>query len=241
MGIEMLKIDVWSDYVCPFCYIGKRELESALISVGLKEQVELNFKAFELNPNAPTEPTKGMLEDLSEQKGQPLEAIQQMVRGVIERATSIGLDYKFDDMLSQNTLDAHRVGKYAAEVGKAVDYHERIFHAVFTENKFLPNHDQLIELATEVGLDKDKVRTIIEDKNTYLSEVESDKNQARQLQITGVPFFVINHKYALSGAQTKADFENALEEIAKEEGITLKPKLKKLGADTNFCGTDGCD
>lgn len=237
----MLKIDIWSDYVCPFCYIGKRELESALDKLGLKEQVEMNFKAFELTPNGATEPNKSMLEDLSEQKGQPLEAIKQMVQGVIDRAKSIGLDYKFDNMMAQSTLDAHRVGKYAGEVGKKIDYHERIFHAVFTENKFLPDHDQLVALAVEVGLDSDKVREILKDKNAYLAEVENDKNEARQLQISGVPFFVINNKYALSGAQTKADFENALEEIAKEEGLILKPKLKKLGSDTSFCGTDCCD
>lgn len=237
----MLKIDIWSDYICPFCYIGKRELENALVNIGLIGQAKLNFKAFELNPNGATEPNKGMLEDLSEQQGQPLEAIKRMVHGVVDRAKCIGLDYKFDEMLAQSTLDAHRVGKYAAEVGQEADYHERIFHAVFTENKFLPDHDQLVELATDVGLDQDKVRAIIKDKDAYLTEVETDKNEAKQLQITGVPFFVINNKYALSGAQTKADFENALEEIAKEEGITLKPKLKKLGSDKNFCGTDSCE
>lgn len=237
----MLKIDIWSDYVCPFCYIGKRELERALDRLGLKEQTEISFKAFELTPNGPTEPTKGMLEYLSEQKGQPLEAIKQMVQGVIDRAKSIGLDYQFDNMLAQSTLDAHRVGKYAIEVGKEADYHEHIFHAVFTENKFLPDHEQLVALAREVGLDRDKVSAIIADKNAYLAEVDADKNEAKRLQITGVPFFVINNKYALSGAQTKADFENALEEIAKEEGITLKPKLKKLGSDTSYCGTDCCD
>lgn len=237
----MLTIDIWSDYVCPFCYIGKRELESALTEIGLKEQVEVNFKAYELTPNGPTEPNQNMLENLSAQKGQPLEAIKQMVQGVASRAKAIGLDYQFDNLLAQSTLDAHRLAKYAAEVGKAAEYNERIFHAVFTENKFLPNHDQLIELATEVGLDKDKVRVVVEDKQTYLAEVEQDKNDARQLQISGVPFFVINNKYALSGAQTRADFENALEEIAKEEGITLKPKLKAMGSDTDTCGPDSCD
>ncbi len=237
----MLAIDIWSDYVCPFCYIGKRELERALDKLGLTEQVKTNFKAFELTPNGATEPNKNMLDDLSDKKGQPVEAIKQMVQGVIDRAKSIGLDYQFDNMMAQSTLDAHRVGKYAAEVDKEVAYHERIFHAVFTENKFLPDHDQLVALAIEVGLDRDKVSAIIEDKNAYLAEVDADKNEAKRLQITGVPFFVINNKYALSGAQTKADFENALEEIVKEEGITLKPKLKKLGSDTSFCATDCCD
>lgn len=237
----MLKIDIWSDYVCPFCYIGKRELENALEEIGFDEHVELSFKAFELSPNGPTEPNKTMLEDLSEQKGQPIESIEQMVQGVIQRAKGIGLDYRFDEMMAQNTLDAHRLAKYAEEMGKDAEYNERAFYAVFTENKFLADHDQLVSLATEIGLDEDKVREVLEDQQAYLADVEKDKNEARQLQISGVPFFVINNKYALSGAQTKADFENALEEIAKEEGIVVKPKLKTMGSGVNVCGPDGCD
>lgn len=237
----MLTIDIWSDYVCPFCYIGKRELENALVETGLKEKVRINFKAFELSPNGPTEPTIGMLEDLSKRKGQPIESIKQMVQGIVARAKGIGLDYRFDDMLAQDTLVAHRLAKYAAEVDKAAEYNERILHGVFTENKFLPDRDQLTALTTDIGLDQEKVYEIIDDKQAYLAEVEQDKNEARQLQIAGVPFFVINNKYALSGAQTKADFVNAIEEIADAEGIELKPKLKKLGSDTNACGIDGCD
>lgn len=237
----MLQIDIWSDYVCPFCYIGKRELENAIIETGLKDQVKVAFRAFELNPDSPTEPIIGMLEDLSERKGQPLANIKQMVQNIVDRAKRIGLDYHFDNLMAQNTRSAHRLAKYAKEVGKAADYNERIFHAVFTESKFLPDANQLIELATDIGLDRDKVSEIIEDREAYSQDVEQDIELARQLQISGVPFFVINNKYALSGAQTKADFVNALEEIAREEGITLKPKLKKLGAETNSCGIDGCD
>ncbi len=117
---------------------------------------------------------------------------------------------------------------------------ERIFYAVFTENKFLPNTDQLVALAKEVGLDEEKVREIAEDHNAYLTEVEKDINEAISMRISGVPFFVFNDKYAVSGAQPQEVFKQALEQIAEEEGI--KPKLKTFGSDNDggVCGPDGC-
>ncbi|GAB2541469.1 hypothetical protein GCM10026983_09950 [Gracilibacillus alcaliphilus] len=141
-------------------------------------------------------------------------------------------------MMWQNTLNAHRVAKYAQEIGKAQEYQERIFYAVFTEIIFLPDNEQLITLAKEVGLDEDAVREIVEDENAYLAEVENDKMEASKLQMTGVPYFVINRKYAISGGQPQEVFENALKQIAEEEGS--KPTLKSFGSDGDVCGPDGC-
>ena len=238
-GSKLIKIEAWTDYVCQFCYIAKRELENALNETGLKEQVEITYKAYELIPNGATEPTTKMLEGLSKHTGMPESQVRQMVQGTIERAKGLGLDYRYDNMMWQSTLNAHRVAKYAQEVSKGVEYQERIFYAVFTENKFLPDNEQLIGLAKEVGLDEEKVRSILEDENAYLADVQKDIKEARSMQITGVPYFVINNKYAVSGAQPKEVFKEALEKIAEEEGI--KPTLKTFGSsDGGVCGPDGC-
>lgn len=234
----MIKIEAWTDYVCQFCYIAKRELENAIEATGLKDQIEITYKAYELVPNAATEPTTKMLDGLSKHTGQPVEQVRQMVDGTIQRAKTLGLDYRYDNMMWQSTLDAHRVAKYAQKMGKGKEYQERIFYAVFTENKFLPDHEQLIALATEVGLDKEEVRKVIEDDHAYLDEVEKDKSEARQYQVGGVPFFVINNKYSISGAQPQQLFESALKQVAEEEGI--KPKLQNLGQADGVCGPDGC-
>src|SRR5690606_30278872 len=132
-----------------------------------------------------------------------------------------GLDYRYDNMMWQSTLDAHRVAKYAQEVGKGTEYQERIFYAVFTENKFLPDHDQLTALAVEVGLDEEAVRKILKDKNAYLKDVRNDMKEARSLGVSGVPFFVFNRKYAVSGGQPQEVFEKALKQIVEEEGVKV--------------------
>lgn len=234
----MIKIEAWTDYVCQFCYIAKRELENALEATGLKDQVEITYKAYELVPNGATSPTTTMLEGLSKRTGQPVAKVREMVEGTIQRAKSLGLDYRYDNMMWQSTLNAHRVGKYAQEMGKGAEYQERIFYAVFTENKFLPDNEQLIALAKDVGLDEEDVRKILENDGAYLTEVENDKNEARRLNVTGVPFFVINNKYTISGAQSQDTFKNALEQIAEEEGV--KPKLQNLGSSDGVCGPEGC-
>lgn len=234
----MIKIEAWTDYVCQFCYIAKRELEHALEATGLGDQVEITYKAYELVPDGATSPTTTMLEGLSKRIGQPVSKVREMVESTIQRAKSLGLDYRYDNMMWQSTLNAHRVGKYAQEMGKGMEYQERVFFAVFTENKFLPDNEQLLALAKDVGLDEKAVREIPENDNAYLAEVENDKNEATRLRVTGVPFFVINNKYTISGAQSQDTFKNALEQIAKEEG--LKPKLKQLGSSDEVCGPDGC-
>src|SRR5690606_22775585 len=120
--------------VCQFCYIAKRELENALEATGLKDKVEITYKAYELVPDAPTTPTITTLEGLSKRMGQPVSRVREMVNGTIRRAKGLGLEYRYDNMMWQSTLNAHRVAKYAQEVGKGTEYQERIFYAVFTEN-----------------------------------------------------------------------------------------------------------
>ncbi|MDW0118577.1 DsbA family oxidoreductase [Sporosarcina thermotolerans] len=235
----MIKIKAWTDYVCQFCYIAKRELENAIKESGLEDQVEIEYKAYELVPDAPSKPTITTIEGLSHRTGKSKEEVRDMLQGTIERAKGLGLEYNYDNMMWQKTLNAHRVAKFAHEVGKEREYQERIFHAVFTENKFLPDNEQLISLAREVDLDVNIVRTILEDHNAYLDEVEADKAEAMALRITGVPFFLFNDKYAVTGGQPGEVFRNVLKKVAEEVGIT--PKYETFGEiNEGVCGPDGC-
>ena len=212
----MIKVEIWSDFVCPFCYIGKRELDNAIKEKGVEEQVELTFKSFELSPNGPTEPTTAVLENLSKKSGRSLEEMKDITQPMIERAAGLGLDYNYDNLKAQDTLKAHRLSKYAEAEGKMQEFQERLFHGVFTENVFLPDTEQLVKLAVDVGLNEEKAREIAEDETKYLGKVQDDRKTAGALGVNSVPFFVFNDKYAVQGAQLQETFEQVLEKVKEE-------------------------
>ncbi|WP_052380332.1 DsbA family oxidoreductase [Paenibacillus camerounensis] len=234
----MITIDIWTDFVCEYCYIGRRELEKALVSTGIKDQVKINYRAFQLMPDAPTTPTQTMLEAFSQHLGQPIAKVLEMISGPIERGKSLGIDFNFDNLLSQSTLKAHRVAKYAQEMGKADLLQDRLFYSIFTENKFLPDTEQLVEIAKQVGLDEEAVRKIANDETAYLSEVQKDKLEASRIGVTGVPFYVFNNKYAMSGAQPQEVYVEVFEKLKEELGI--KPTLETFGETSATCGPQGC-
>lgn len=211
-----MRIDIWSDYVCPWCYIGKRELENALRDAEMEEKVYIEYHAFELNPDAPTEQTLLFYDHLQEKRGASLEEVKQSMTQTRERAASLDLEYHFENLYQQNTHKAHRLSKYAQEVGKAAAYHERLFHAVFTENDFLTDTKNLVKLGEGIGLDADEVYQIAEDRDAYAKEVELDKSYATRLGIQRVPFYIFNNRYSVSGAQRQEVFEELLKKLARE-------------------------
>lgn len=231
-----MKIEIWSDYVCPFCYIGKRLLEQSLEKTGFKEQAEVVFKAYQLDPNSPKVSTVSIDEALAEKYGTTVEAAKQMNQQVGERAKEVGLHYNFDTMKPSNTFDAHRLTKFASQFGKEAELTELLLQSYFTDGKELGRQEVLISLAEQVGLDRAEAEKVLE-SDRYSEEVERDMNEAMQIGVRGVPFFVLNDKYAISGAQPAEVFENALRQVAEEEG--LKPKLKTFGSDTGGMCSDG--
>lgn len=212
----MMRVDIWSDYVCPWCYIGKRELDNAVQGAGMEDQVYIEYHAFELNPDAPTEQTLLFYDHLQEKRGVTLEEAKQSMEQVVERGASLDLDYHFENLYQQNTHKAHRLAEYAREMGKAEAYHGRLFHAIFTENDFLSDTKNLVKLGEDIGLDADEVRRIVEDKEAYTEEVEQDKSYAERLGIQRVPFYIFNNRYSVSGAQPQEVFEELLEKVAQE-------------------------
>lgn len=216
-----MKIEVWSDFVCPFCYIGKRRLEIALDEFQHKDKVEVTFKSFELDPTVQTDSTISIHESLAQKYGMSVEKAKEMNQGVIDQAKEVGLDYNFDEMSPTNTFDAHRLAKFAETKGKLAEMTERLLHAHFVESKQVSEHDTLIDLAGEVGLDKEEVKSVLS-SNQFEKEVRAEETEAQTIGVRGVPFFVINRKYAISGAQPKEVFADALQKVWEEEVDTAE-------------------
>lgn len=212
-----MKIEMWSDFVCPFCYIGKTRLEKALEQFSHSDEVEVEFKSFELDPNAPSHSDKNIHESLAEKYGISIEQAKQNNTQIGVQAAQIGLTFHFDEMKPTNTFDAHRLAKYAKNQGKEREMIERLLHAYFTESKNIGDTATLADLAEEVGLDRQEALHVLNSKEIYVSDVRADQRMAQQLGVTGVPFFVINQKYAISGAQPIETFFSALEKVWEEE------------------------
>ncbi|GAA0489697.1 DsbA family oxidoreductase [Salinibacillus aidingensis] len=211
-----MKIEVWSDFVCPFCYIGKRRLEMALEQFPHKDEVEVEFKSFELDPNAPAYTDESIYESLAAKFGSSIEQVKEMNKGIIEQAADIGLEYNYDNMKPTNTFDAHRLAKYAQTQGKEKELTENLLYSYFTENKNVGDIDTIADIAEKTGMDREKTLEVLNDETAYADDVRADEQMARQIGANGVPFFVINQKYSLSGAQPLETFEKALEKVWNE-------------------------
>lgn len=204
-----MKIEIWSDVMCPFCYIGKRKFEAALDSFAHKDDVEIEWKSFQLNPAMKTDPSKSTIEYLSETKGWSMEYTRTTVAYVTQMAREVGLSYDFDKAVVANSFDAHRLVQYAKTKGRGDFMEERLFKAYFTEGKNTADHSTLILLAKEAGLDEDGVKAVLAG-DAFSNEVKNDLSEADKLGITAVPCFVFNRKYAVSGAQDTRVFADTL-------------------------------
>lgn len=213
-----IKVDIWSDVACPWCYIGKRNLEAGLAIFGDTEDslpVELEYHSFELAPDTPVEFAGNEVDFLVRHKG----ISEDQVRGMLERVTGIakaaGLEYDFDALQHTNTVKAHQLLRYAKAHGAQLEAKERLLSAHFVEGRHVGRMADLADLAAEIGLDRDDVlRSLQEDE--YLYEVHADMRQAREYGINGVPFFVIDGRYGVSGAQPPEVFAQALAQVAAE-------------------------
>lgn len=231
-----MKIEVWSDYVCPFCYIGKRRLELALEQFPHKDQVEVEFKSFQLDPNTPKYSEQSIYEALATKFGTTEEQVREMNKGMIAQAADIGLTYNYDNMKPTNTFDAHRIAKFAKTVGKEKELTENLLHGYFTDSKNVGDLETLADIAEASGIDREKALEVLNDEKAFAVDVKNDQIIAQQLRITGVPFFVINQKYAISGAQPLETFTSALEKVWEEENP--KPLFEDLSQDTGAVCTD---
>jgi len=204
-----MKIEIWSDVVCPWCYIGKRRLERALRSVPGGGQAQVVWRSFELDPAAPRARDVAPAEHLARKYGVSVPEARTMMARVSAVAKEEGLDYRLEEARSGNTFDAHRLGHFAATKGLGDRAEEVLMEAYFCKRLPIGDREALVSLAPAMGLDEVEVRAMLE-SNAYADAVRADEARAAELGITGVPYFVIDGKAQLSGAQPVEVFVEAL-------------------------------
>ncbi|MEU2618457.1 DsbA family oxidoreductase [Streptomyces sp. NPDC007157] len=209
MSASTLRIDVWSDVVCPWCHIGKRRLEAALGRFEHADEVEVHWHSFQLDPAHPRGDRRPVLEALAHKTGAPPARLRAMIRQVTELAAAEGLRYDLERAVSVNTVDAHRLTHLAAAHGRGAEMHERLLRAHLGEGEVVDDPGTLMRLGTEVGVPEDEVRRML-DGDAYADAVAADAREARRHGATGVPFFVLDRAYGLSGAQSADTFLSAL-------------------------------
>jgi predicted DsbA family dithiol-disulfide isomerase len=213
-----IKVDIWSDIQCPWCYIGKRKFEAALADADV--EVEVEYHSFELAPDTPVDFAGSPLDYLSERKGIPPAQAQTMIDRVVDIASSVGLDYHYETIHQTNTVLAHELLHLAKAHGRQAELKERLLAAYFVEGRHVGRVDDLADLAAEVGLDRTEVVAALTD-HRYLADVKADVAQAAAYGINGVPFFVFDSRYGVSGAQETATFVQVLEQVRAESGSTV--------------------
>jgi predicted DsbA family dithiol-disulfide isomerase len=201
--------------MCPFCYIGKRRFEKALEEFPAKTKVEVEWKSFQLSPDIKTDPSVNIHQFLAKHKGMSLDQAKQMNDQVKQMAAQEGLVYNFDKSVVANSFNAHRFVHLAKNHGKQGEAEEQLFQSYFTDGKNIDDTTTLIELGRQIGLDPIAVSTVLSSE-TYGEEVNNDIEEAQALGIRGVPFFVFDRKYAVSGAQDINAFKQALEKAYEE-------------------------
>ncbi|MGD6804977.1 DsbA family oxidoreductase [Rossellomorea aquimaris] len=215
--------------------MGKRRLEDAIKQID--HPIEVTYRCFELDPTAERDIKDNIYEKLAKKYGMSIEAAKANTQNMVNMAKEAGLDYQMDTMVLTNTFDAHRLTMYAKTKGVMIEMTERILHALFTESKHIGDHETLAELAAEVGLDRDAVAEMLA-SDAMADEVRADERAAQQIGVSGVPFYLIDKKYALTGAQPTEVFVQALQKVIAESQITV---LNSDSSDGVVCDENGCE
>lgn len=210
-----MTIQIWSDVVCPYCYIGKREFERALEQFPHREQVQVEWKSFELDRDAPVRSPDDMYDHLAKKYGRTRDQAKEMVQGVVDRARTVGLEYNMEHAVMGSSFDAHRLIQLAKTKGLADAAEERLFKAHFVLGEHIGDKAVLRAIAEEIGLDSNEAAEMLAG-DAFTEAVEADEYEAQQIGVRGVPFFVLDNKYAVSGAQHSDHFLGALEQAWRE-------------------------
>lgn len=233
-----MKIEIWSDVVCPFCYIGKRKLEKALAHFPQKESVEIEWKSFQLNPDLKTNPAMNTLEYLAESKGWTMTQTREISAQLSEMAKTAGLTFDFENAVVANTHNAHRLLHLAKSLQKGGEMKERLLQAYFTESRNLDDPETLIALGREVGLDGQKIKNLLE-STQYEDAVDQDIYESRLVGVKGVPFFLIDRKFGISGAQPVEVFSETLEKAWAEFAKDNQPIQVSENTSQESCDMEG--
>jgi predicted DsbA family dithiol-disulfide isomerase len=236
---NQLKIQIWSDIMCPFCYIGKRRIEEALSLFDNKDSIAIEWKSFQLDPSFVATPNESIIDHLAEKYRKDTDWAQTMVDNMTENAKRSGLDFHFEKAILANSLHAHRLLHLAKKHNLSNELEELLFKAYLTDGKDVNDLKTLELLGLEVGLEKEAIENVLH-SDLYANEVRQDQEQAQSIGVTGVPFFVFDNKYAVSGAQATDVFLKTLEKSWEEGNYKTKLQLQNT-TDENSCGIDGCE
>lgn len=207
--MKNIKIDIWSDIVCPFCFIGKKKLEQAISKLQLSEQVEIEWHSFQLDPDFPKGEAIPSSTYLAKRKNYPIDQINAIQQQLTASAKVYGIDFQFEKALSFNTIDVHRLWQWSKTLGKSSELKEALMIAYFTDGIDLSKEENVLQVVENCGIDKLEAQAILK-SNQFSNEVDEDIYHASQIGVRGVPFFVLNNQFAISGAQDDSVFENAL-------------------------------
>ena len=210
-----MRVEIWSDIACPWCYIGKRRFEQAMTDFPHRDAIDVVWRSFELNPDAPKTAGLPTVELLATKYRTSIEKAQAMMDGMTTTGAAEGITFDFARSVSGNTFDAHRLIHFADTGGKRGAMVERLFAAYFTEGLTLSSHETLVRLAADVGLDAQEAATMLSAEG-YAKDVHADERRATELGITGVPFFAIDERYGISGAQPASALTEALSQAYSE-------------------------
>jgi len=233
---EPLRVDIWSDVVCPWCAVGKANLDHALERFAEAGRVEIVWHSFELDPSAAAVRSGAYAEALSRKYGMSLEQAQSSIERMTATGAAVGLDFRFDRVRPGNTFDAHRVIHLAADRGLQLQVKERMFRGYFTEGAAIGLPEEVERLAVDAGLDADEVAEVLA-SGAYGDEVRADEAAAHQMGATGVPFFVFDGRYAVGGAQPPDVLLEVLQRCWQER----TPGVEVLSMGDDACGPDGCE
>lgn len=235
---NQLKVQIWSDVMCPFCYIGKRKIEEAITQFENKDSVEIEWKSFELDPSFAAAPNESIADHLADKYGRDIDWAQSMLESTTQTAKSNGLDFHFEKAILANSLNAHRLLHLAKKNNRSNELEELLFKAYFTEGKNVNDWNTLQKIGQEAGLNIDEIKQLIETE-IFTKEVRADQQEAQALGVTGVPFFVFDNKYAVSGAQPTDIFLKTLEKTWEEGNFNTPIQIQNPDG-TNNCSIDGC-
>ena len=234
-----IKVQIWSDIMCPFCYIGKRRIEEALALFEHKDAVAIEWKSFQLDGNFVASSDDNMAEHLAQKYGKSIDWAQGMLDNMTQNAKTVGLDFHFEKAILANSFTAHRLLHLAKKYHLANDLEELLFKAYLTDGKNINDNNTLKELGVSVGLNAEAVNEVLH-SDAYANEVKHDIQNANSIGVQGVPFFVFDNKYAVSGAQPATAFLEILQKVWEEGRFDSKVTLINT-TEVDSCGIDGCN
>ncbi|MFF8274569.1 DsbA family oxidoreductase [Streptomyces lateritius] len=228
-----MRVEIWSDIACPWCYIGKARFEKGLAAFAHRDDVEVVHRSFELDPNRPKGDTAPVIDMLARKYGRTLDEARAMEAHVASNAHSEGLGYRTEGRDHGNTFDIHRLLHLAKDRGRQNDLLDLAYRANFAEERSVFDTETLVRLGVEAGLDETEVRSVLADETAYADAVRADEREAAELGANGVPFFVLDRRYGISGGQPAEIFTQTLEQAW--QGRTMQP----AGTDAPACDADG--